>query len=266
MKELERLLEVSQSARTRALLRAGRAERSPEGFSEGIIAGVAAAAATSVATGSAAASLASTELGKAALAAGTSGVVTPSLALVAVKWVTVGVIGGGLLAAGAELALPAEPAAARAPVASKANVSRHDSARASHVARSDPAPAEPEAAASVARPNSLPAVAPRAGAGAAAVAGVTHGGQLGREVQIIDRVRRALASGNPTLALSELDAYARVARTGALDREARVLRIETMRVAGDEVGARQLADKYLVEFPNDAHTPRLRASDSDVSR
>jgi hypothetical protein len=56
-----------------------------------------------------------------------------------------------------------------------------------------------------------------------------------------------------------LDAFEHMTRTGALDREAQVLRIETLNEMGQDARARELASEYLQAFPKDAHTARLRA-------
>jgi hypothetical protein len=42
-------------------------------------------------------------------------------------------------------------------------------------------------------------------------------------------------------------------------REARVLRIEALHRAGETARAHSLAQRYLLEFPQDAHAPRLRS-------
>ncbi|HXK19483.1 MAG TPA: hypothetical protein VNG33_16855 [Polyangiaceae bacterium] len=262
MTDLDRLLDGSPSPRTRALLRAGQTETSPDQFAERLLASVAAAAAVGSVTTAAAGSLSTgAKVGGAVSGAAAGSGAAPGLALVAAKWVAVGVLGGGILAASADLALSPKRAPARAPTEASGAVVRPATSPANDVAQHAPAPAEP--AASPASPGSMPTVQP--GAGAVAAASATRSGQLGREVELIDRVRRALASGNSSLALSELDAYARVASTGVLDREARVLRIQALRDAGDVAGARKLTAQYLADFPNDAHAARLRAQDSKAT-
>jgi hypothetical protein len=91
-------------------------------------------------------------------------------------------------------------------------------------------------------------------------------GQLGREVAMIDRARRALAGHHYAQVLAVLDEYGRASTTGSLDREARVLRIEALRRSGDIEGAERLAAQYLSEFPDDAHGTRLRALDAGTPR
>jgi outer membrane protein assembly factor BamD (BamD/ComL family) len=105
----------------------------------------------------------------------------------------------------------------------------------------------------VAKP--LMAAMPAAPASASSV----EEGRLGREVEAIDRARRARSRGNLAQALSELDAFEHMTRTGVLDREAQVLRIETLYDLGRVSRARELGDEYLRRFPNDAHGGHLRA-------
>lgn len=98
----------------------------------------------------------------------------------------------------------------------------------------------------------VPDVPPSAGPGG-------QPGQLGREVRAIDHARQLLASGNFSQALLELDAFDRTANTGVLDREARVLRIETLYKLGFVARASALTEKYVGLYPNDAHVAQLRA-------
>jgi hypothetical protein len=267
MTKLNRLLHESQSSRTRALLRAGVAETSPDGFSERLLAGVGAALAASAISSAAAASLATgAKLGSTVTSAAVGSVgAAPSLALVAAKWVAVGVLGGGILAAGADFALSPQREPERAPQAANANApraTRPEARAAAPLPATEPTPpssAQPtpsNSSAPTAAPGNTASVAPSASTGA---------GQLGREVELIERVRRALSAGNTSLALSELTAYQRIASTGVLDREARVLRIRALREGGDEAGARKLSDQYLLDFPGDPHAKRLRAQGATVT-
>jgi Tfp pilus assembly protein PilF len=76
---------------------------------------------------------------------------------------------------------------------------------------------------------------------------------------LIDAARNAFAAGQFSRAFAELEAYEQIARTGVLDREARVLRIEILHRAGDQAQADSLTQQYLREFPSDEHAVRLRA-------
>jgi hypothetical protein len=255
MTDIERLLDDSPSPRTRALLHAGCSDMPPAHFSKQLLASIGAAAAVGAATGGAAA--ASAKMGGIISGAASSGVAAPSLALIAAKWVAVGVFGGGILAAGAEAAFVPQAVPSLAPRGTKSSPEKAVAPDANIVPQRAVAPVEPVV-------SSLPpasATAPQSVAPAVA-SETTRSGKLGDEVAIIDRVRRALASGNTSLALSELDRFARSSTTGVFDREARVLRIQALRDAGDVVGARKLADQYLLDFPDDAHAVRLRAQDA----
>lgn len=263
MTDLERLLDESPSPRTRALLRAGRAETPPPRFSEQLLASVGAAAAVGVATTGVAASVStSVKLAGSISGAASSAILSPSLALLAAKWVVVGALGGGALAAGVELAVAPQGATSNAPRSTVTNAPS-STIVASPVAPSTKAEALPDARTvePIAPSLVIASGAPARAATPVAASSATGSRQLGREVEVIDRVRSALASGNSALALRELDSFARMATTGVLDREARVLRIRALRDAGDAAEARKLADQYLLDFPNDAHAVRMRLQD-----
>jgi hypothetical protein len=258
MTDPNRLVDGSQSPHTRALLRAGKAETSPDGFSERLLASVAGAAAASTVTSAAAASFGSgAKLGGAVAGAGSSSGATASIVLGAAKWVAVGVLGGGILAASADLALSPRRETTTA-LATTVSVVRPTPPKTQVPPKSPSSPAEPTV---VASPRALGLVKEKGGNVATAPSSA-QASQLGHEVELIDRVRRALTAGNTSLALSELTAYERVSRTGVLDREARVLRIQALREAGDVAGAQQLTARYLADFPDDAHALRLRAQDA----
>jgi hypothetical protein len=254
MNELERLLQSSASQRTRALLRAARSEAPPDDFGRRLRVGVSAAVSVASVASSAAASLtAATGGGGSALSGGQ---IASSLALATVKWLAVGMMGGAVLAAAAELAF--------APATSEAPLAPHQlQGKAAPVAVRDAegpgsAPVENVPAPKLEAPtsSSSPAPAPVVAGGSA------RPGHLGRDVAMIDRARRALSASNYAQALSALDEYSRAGTTGALDREARVLRIEALRRSGDVAGAERLTAKYLSEFPSDAHGTRLRSLDA----
>ena len=259
MNKLVPLLDASPNSRTRALLRAGRADTPPSGFSERLLVGLGASAAVSTAASVAAASGA----GAAIHGAASTGSGAVSLALVTAKWVAVGVLGGGILAGGAELAFSTRTSASSATAVSRG------APRAAAKAPARP-PTSPAPDVAVATPPESPLVAPAAPVPrtTASYVGSTAGGapapsapqgQLGREVQAIDFARHALASGDFARALSELDAFERMPQTGVLEREAKVLRIETLYKLGQASRAQALSEQYLQAFPNDAHTARLRA-------
>jgi hypothetical protein len=166
--------------------------------------------------------------------------------------VVLGALGGGFLAAGANLAL------------SPNAVSRATPTEVTRVATASlPTPALEAAATPLAAVTSAaapPSESPSAPKAVATPSVSASSGQLGREVELIDRVRRAIAAGDAQLALAELDAHSKITKSGVLDREARVLRIQALYLAGDTARAEQLSARYLAEFPNDALAARLRAS------
>lgn len=261
MTKLVPLLDTSENSRTRALLRAGRAELPPSGFSERLLLGLGATAAVSSVASLAAAS----GTGAAIQGAASTGSGAASLALVTAKWVAVGVLGGGILAGGTELAFTTR---------TTANSVQAASSGAPHVRVEAPSrqPVSTAADAPVVAPPESPTVAPLASAAprtsshaeagsptVAPPAASGNQGQLGREVQAIDFARRALATGDFARALSELDAFERMPQTGVLEREAKVLRIETLYKLGQGSRAQALSNQYLQAFPNDAHAARLRA-------
>ena len=173
------------------------------------------------------------------------------LGLVAAKWVAVGVIGGGILASGADLALtpkraaPAEPGAVEPQREAKS-----------------PSPAATPAPPAVAsaQPAGAPILEAEAGEGPVIA---SERGRLARDVQLIDRARRALAAGEAARALAELDELERRATSAVLDREAWILRIEALHLSGQVGRARQLAVRYREAFPNDAHAARLRVLEEE---
>lgn len=262
MTDLDRLLHGSQSPRTRALLRAGRSEHAPERFAERLLLEVSAAAAAGAVTSFAATSVtAGAKLGAAASGAATSAAAAPSLTLVVAQWVALGVLGGGILATGANAALSPESPQASTPTRATLAAPPVVMPPAPHVALGAPSPTNtvakrdaPDSSAPAAMHTTVPS----------ATTSSPPTGQLGREVELIDQVRRALRAHNTSLALNALDRYSLVASTGVLDREARVLRIQALRDAGDVAGASKLAAQYIADFPHDAHAARLRAQAASV--
>jgi hypothetical protein len=82
---------------------------------------------------------------------------------------------------------------------------------------------------------------------------------IAEETAMLERARRALASGNSTTALSELDTYEQRARARALGTEASVLRVESLLQAGQRASAVALAQRLLAAQPHGAHANRLRS-------
>jgi hypothetical protein len=228
-----RLIDTSDNQLTRSLLQAGQKDVANAEFGQRLLVGLGVAGAvTSVSVAAAAGGGAAAAHGVAASGSGAT-----SLALVAAKWVAVGVLGGGILAGTAELVFtprPSPPVLTQA-VRPQPALPRPTSARAQPVTMPVEALATPSAAPSSAPPTpvKVPGVVPSAEPSG-------QRGQLGREVRAIDHARQLLASGNFSEALLELDAFDRTANTGVLDREARVLRIETLYKLGSLARARAL--------------------------
>ena len=248
MNELDPLFDVSKNARTRALLQAGRRDAPPSDFSERLLTGLGVAGiATSVTIPASASASSAAVSGAASTSSGTAGAV-----LAVSKWVAVGVLGGGILAGGVDLALSPQPAL---PVAG--------------VARPNPEPAgapprqplRENAVAVTPQPAPVTSVEPVdvAPVAAAPARASANPGQLGREVALIDRARQALGAGDAARASKELDSFDRSEKTGVLEREARILRIDALSAQGQTSRARLLAEQYLQLYPNDAHSARLRA-------
>lgn len=95
-----------------------------------------------------------------------------------------------------------------------------------------------------------PANAAREAAGVASIA---------EETAMLERTRRALASGSASTALLELDTYDQRARARALGAEAAVLRVEALLQAGQRSSAVALAQRLLAAQPHGPHANRLRS-------
>ena len=80
---------------------------------------------------------------------------------------------------------------------------------------------------------------------------------LQREVAMIDAAKLALASGNAMQSLRLLDEYLAKRRIGVFDREALILRIDALLKRGSVAEARSLAATYLNTYAKDTHAPRL---------
>ncbi len=75
---------------------------------------------------------------------------------------------------------------------------------------------------------------------------------------MIDRARRALATGDPTTAKALVDAYALRYASGSFVQEADVLRIESLLAEDDVDEAARCVRRFLEANPNSPHGPRLR--------
>jgi hypothetical protein len=239
-----RLLDSSSNPAARDLLRAGVAERPRS----------AARRSTALALGLSASAIAASTTTAAAAT-----VVTASAATVALKSLAVGTLVGLALAGGAAVVSDvtrARPAIVSAPKPSP-------EARAPELA---PVVASESVPAPVANPSATPprpskrvveVTAPTPSAPASA--SLPEGQSLSREIALIDGARRALIAGDVDGALAQLQDYDGRLRTGTLDREAQLLRIDALARAGQRGAARALAQRYLESYPSDPHAARLRA-------
>jgi hypothetical protein len=271
-----RLLDSSRNPRSRELLRAHLEDRpSPTARR---------AAALALGIGASVTVTASASATGAAASATASALAAPSLGLIAAKWIAIGTLGGVALAGGASaistsgqpaitearsgVVLPAvEPAVAPEPAPSFTARGAHEPPSEAQRVVALPEPRTPSDSAvkvssrAVSSSRIATAVAPALPASAT----LPEARGLAQEVAEIDAARRALAGGDATLALRHLDAYSALARTGTLDREAQLLRIDAFLLGPDRARGAALAEQYLARYPQDPHAARLRALLGDRS-
>jgi len=246
MNDIKPILQSRPDSRLGAMLRAATAERPSARLPHKVLAGLSAGAAATGTSAIASGALATTQAAAAA----------PALGVLVAKWIAVGTVGGVVVAAGLSAAIPGAESSAPAPARARA--------AAPPQVVPQPAVQPPQAAPAVEDRDAETPRNERAAAPAAAAAASSAG--LREELRFIDAARAALAAGDHGRALRELGAYERVAATGMLDREARVLRIEALVKSGDLQQARALAEAYSAAFPQDAHARRLRALTSGGAR
>lgn len=240
-----RLFESCTNDEARELLHAGMAERPRAAALQktALALGVGATVAVSSTATASAASLAA----------------APSALLVAAKWVGVGTLLGVALAGGANAlsSLAAPSAKASATAAARVLPAAAVSSTAPAMTRQVEVAVAPSAAT-----EKSPATPPKPPATGGPVQSEprppTTDASLAEEVMRIDAVRRALATGDTTNALRFLDEYAQKPRTGTLDLEAQLLRIDALERRGDHQAARELARQYLARHPADPHSAKLR--------
>jgi hypothetical protein len=81
---------------------------------------------------------------------------------------------------------------------------------------------------------------------------------LALELSSLDRARAALASGDATRALAEVDRHERAFPAGSLGPEAQLLRIDARLGRGETASARTLARRLLARDPSGPYAQRLR--------
>jgi outer membrane protein assembly factor BamD (BamD/ComL family) len=82
---------------------------------------------------------------------------------------------------------------------------------------------------------------------------------LSAELGAIDKARSALAGGDASGALSQLDAYSRTYPRGRLALEAEVLRIDALARSGQRDAARKRAELFVRRHPNSVLKARVQA-------
>jgi hypothetical protein len=257
-----RLLDSSPNPAARTLLQAGLRERPRPSALRSTTLALGVGGSVVAASTSAAAS--------AGVAAIVTPLVAPSLMLLVTKWVAVGMLGG--LALASDASLISDPAARQHAATMAPRAAASAGSERVRVTPASPSPTPeapgveleaqgmaPPAAAVVGKPAigpkgrlemaALPPAAPTS-------ASLPNAKSLSREIAMIDASRRALSSGSATAALAQLDEYAASLRTGTLDREAQLLRIDAL--TGQRAAALALAERYLASYPNDPHAARLR--------
>lgn len=230
-------------------------------------------AATAAAHGSAAAggALSGAASGTSAGSAATAGA---SATLIA-KWLGIGALAG----------LAASGLASRALDANRAetHTSRHAVALIPHrvATRTGPALGRPSAPAPSARPAAAraPAVrwpaewaqlatrpapasaapAPSTTSSVAAFPQPARSDRLAQEIALMSSARRALAHGQPALALRALNRYQSEIKRPSFGVEALMLRARALLVLGQRDRARALAERYIAAHPGDVYSRQLSA-------
>jgi hypothetical protein len=251
--DFDRLLETSPQSLTRELLGAALEDAPTPSAAPRVAAALGLSLGVAATPALAASSVASTALASGATPVGVAAVA---------KWLGMGLLAGAVVGGGATVArrtvlAPTNPEVAvtpgpraEAPKATPMPMER-DSVPVT-TAPSQDEPARPSTDAPRVVTGQLTTSAP-------AVATLPdQASALAHEVARIDEARVALRSGRPTAALTALARYDEERQTHVLDREAAVLRIESLRLAGKTAEAKEHAGRYLERFPSDAHSAGLR--------
>jgi hypothetical protein len=188
-----------------------------------------------------------------------SGTVKAVSAMVLVKWIGIGVVGGVGLAGAAAVATAPSTAvhapmkaavSAAAPVVTVAAAAVVEPAAPSVVAEAPAAEATPVAAAPAPR---VSVVEP-----AAAAPVLEVGAPLAAEVAFVDRARSLLGAGQTEQGLAMLSAYEREFPEARLLPEVLFLKLETLDRLGRRGEARAAAQRLLEGFPKSPHASRAR--------
>jgi len=227
MSEMERLIDAG-SEEEQALLRAARGDRAPRRVRAHVVASLGVASGIAATAGSASAGL----LGIA-------------------KWLGAGMVAGALVSGSATLLVerPAQRGdptrqispVPRAPALAGPALRVGESPRAALPATVAESPAKKAVAAT--SPEVTPADAHR----------------LAEELASLDRARAALAAGDGSRALRELDRHAQEFPKGALAPESQVLRVESLLRTGQRARAAAAARRFLEIYGRGPHASRVRS-------
>jgi TolA-binding protein len=247
----ERLRNEAESPNARTLLSAARDEQPSEALLERTL--LAVGAGSAVFGASAGASAATT-----ATSAKASGL------LGAAKWLGVGALGGALLTTAAyetrDALRPAAPLNSTVtPAVNRVSEPRalpehHDPAKTEDLA-------EPTATQRAAVP-----LAPAGAATSTPKAERDRALALAAEVAALDAARQALSGGDPSRALSLLDAYRNRFPEAQLLPEALHIRMEALYARGDRAAAARIAERLLAGFPLSPHVARARRIAAEAER
>lgn len=203
------------------------------------------------------ADMAALNAGMASNVAGSGAVAATSSAsayVVAIKWLGLGVLLGGVgtffwMKSGYSQSSSAPPRASSVAVA--APPTPIASARA----------AEPATVALRHQERAAPPVPRRfrVAAASASVPAPLPSSDLAAEIAALDGIRTALAIGAWQDAEQQLGRYQRQFSRGALRSEAEVLRIETLVARGNRVAAEGAAERFIAQHPRDPQVARVRA-------
>jgi hypothetical protein len=182
------------------------------------------------------------------------------------KWIGIGVVGGGLAVGGAQEAMHLSTSRTQISMAVKGQEQATD--KASRPARAylarlaeppkavEPAAAEVPEVADEALPEPEKVDAPLA---ARPVTRRANGASLADEVAQLDRAREALHRGDLQQALEMLEQHDQQFGRALLGPEAMVLRIEALTQNGDKAGAAALANQFLAAYPTSPAANRVRS-------
>ncbi|HVU04123.1 MAG TPA: hypothetical protein VHE30_20335 [Polyangiaceae bacterium] len=263
-----RLLDEEDDRFEARLLRTALRDEPPEGAMN--------RAALALGVGASAGALVTAAAGAKAATAGAAASHVAKLGAVGIaKWVSIGLVSGLVVTGGIRYAADPELRAAIVgtpePARAAARTTIPATRPALHAALSEPsaeAASEPTKTVEPVReePKMAPPVlrAPGAPPVQAAANDPAPAPDLGRtqslaaELAPLERARRALVTQDAEAALRELDSYERTPRSGVLDAEAEILRVEALLQAGRGSEARALAERSLARAPNGPHAARLR--------